>query len=205
MSLPSRSAPTPAPATPDTSARILRAAQHLFRKRGYKGTGLNEILELAQAPKGSLYHHFPDGKEAIGVAVIETITAGIMGLFAASKARSAAALVRHVGAQLQEGIARTNHELCALFAGFVAERDTAPQLALAVAQAYTALADALAARLRADGVSSARAGDIAWCVVSLFEGASMVGMARGDMLAFEAAVRQAARLCEVEARAKRAK
>jgi TetR/AcrR family transcriptional regulator, lmrAB and yxaGH operons repressor len=181
---------------PDTRSRILRAAQLAFRKRGYSAAGLNEILEAAQAPKGSLYHHFPGGKEQIGVAVVAQITQGILAMFAASKARSTSALVRQVGAQMAVNIERTQHELCALFAGFLAERNTAPALAQAVADAYAAMADALAGRLKADGFSAARARDLSLSVVALLEGASMIGMARGDQLAFEAAVREAARMCE---------
>tara|TARA_R110001592_G_scaffold19231_3_gene79034 strand:+ start:9846 stop:10397 length:552 start_codon:yes stop_codon:yes gene_type:complete len=44
----------------------VRAAASLFRKNGYSKTGLNEILAESQAPKGSLYHYFPGGKEQLG-------------------------------------------------------------------------------------------------------------------------------------------
>jgi TetR/AcrR family transcriptional regulator, lmrAB and yxaGH operons repressor len=184
--------------TTGTRVRILRSAQYLFRKRGYSASGLNEILEMAQAPKGSLYHHFPAGKEQIGVAVIEQLTDGILALFAASKARSTSAMVRQVGAQLATTIERTDHELCALFAGFLAQRNTAPLLAQAVATAYTRMADALTERLRDEGMSAQRARDVGFSVVALLEGASMIGMARGDARAFEAAVRESARMCEVK-------
>lgn len=57
--------------TTDKKSDIVRAAAALFRRQGYAGTGLSEILSEAQAPKGSLYHYFPEGKEAIGVAAVE--------------------------------------------------------------------------------------------------------------------------------------
>lgn len=44
---------------------ILGAAVKLFRRRGYAATGLNDILQESQAPKGSLYHYFPEGKEQL--------------------------------------------------------------------------------------------------------------------------------------------
>ena len=84
---PQQRRPIPAPAS-------RKAAQQLFRKRGYHGTGLNDILELAQAPKGSMYHHFPGGKEQIGVCVINDLTDGLIALFTAGRARSAHACCR---------------------------------------------------------------------------------------------------------------
>ena len=77
----------------DTRQCVLSAALHLFRKRGYHAAGLNDILELARAPKGSLHHHFPDGKEEIAVAVVAQITQGIIGLFAVNCARSTSAML----------------------------------------------------------------------------------------------------------------
>src|SRR5512147_950340 len=55
-----------------SSARedMLEAAGELFRARGYSGVGVAEILEKANAPRGSLYFHFPQGKEQIGAEVV---------------------------------------------------------------------------------------------------------------------------------------
>lgn len=53
-----------------TKERILYAAAELFRRRGYAGTGLKQISQTARAPFGSLYHHFPGGKEQLGDEVI---------------------------------------------------------------------------------------------------------------------------------------
>lgn len=44
---------------------ILQTTCDLMEKQGYYGTGLNEIVKESGAPKGSLYHYFPEGKEQI--------------------------------------------------------------------------------------------------------------------------------------------
>lgn len=46
----------------------------LIQSRGYSGTGLNTVTEHAGAPKGSLYFHFPEGKEALGEKALELAT-----------------------------------------------------------------------------------------------------------------------------------
>jgi len=50
---------------------LVRSAMRLFRRQGYASTGLQQILALSGAPKGSLYHYFPAGKESIGEAAVE--------------------------------------------------------------------------------------------------------------------------------------
>jgi TetR/AcrR family transcriptional regulator, lmrAB and yxaGH operons repressor len=50
---------------------LVRTAMRLFRRQGYASTGLQQILVDSGAPKGSLYHYFPDGKEALGQAAVD--------------------------------------------------------------------------------------------------------------------------------------
>src|SRR5258708_29964571 len=54
----------------NTKVRILDATAELFMRYGYTGTGLKQIVADANAPFGSLYHHFPGGKQELGVEVI---------------------------------------------------------------------------------------------------------------------------------------
>ncbi|GHG59179.1 TetR/AcrR family transcriptional regulator [Amycolatopsis acidiphila] len=48
----------------------MTAGAELFRRNGYTGTGLKQIVTAANAPFGSLYHFFPGGKEQLGEEVI---------------------------------------------------------------------------------------------------------------------------------------
>ncbi|MEM1052923.1 MAG: TetR/AcrR family transcriptional regulator [Pseudomonadota bacterium] len=59
------------PAVGKHRAPIIDAAIMHFRQQGYPGTGLNDIVKTSGAPKGSLYHYFPDGKPSIAVAAVE--------------------------------------------------------------------------------------------------------------------------------------
>jgi TetR/AcrR family transcriptional regulator, lmrAB and yxaGH operons repressor len=53
-----------------TRERILEATAELYRRQGMAATGLKQISAAARAPFGSIYHHFPGGKEAITAEVI---------------------------------------------------------------------------------------------------------------------------------------
>jgi TetR/AcrR family transcriptional repressor of lmrAB and yxaGH operons len=54
----------------DSKGKTLAAAAKLFRQQGYHGTALHDILAAGGSPRGSLYFHFPKGKEEIGEAAL---------------------------------------------------------------------------------------------------------------------------------------
>lgn len=58
----------------DPKGKTLAAAATLFSRQGYHGTALHDILSVSGAPRGSLYFHFPNGKEEIGEASIALAT-----------------------------------------------------------------------------------------------------------------------------------
>jgi AcrR family transcriptional regulator len=55
-----------------TKDRIMDSTAELFRRQGYTGTGIKQILASANAPFGSLYHFFPGGKEQLGAETIRS-------------------------------------------------------------------------------------------------------------------------------------
>lgn len=58
----------------NTKSSIIKIATALFQSKGYLGVGLNEILKACDISKGSLYHHFPNGKEELLVVCIDLMT-----------------------------------------------------------------------------------------------------------------------------------
>ncbi len=60
----------PGKARGDQRQALIWAAAKLFRRQGYSGTGLRDILAASGAARGSLYHYFPGGKEQIGAAAV---------------------------------------------------------------------------------------------------------------------------------------
>ena len=59
----------------DTRARMIETTSRLIQVRGYRGVSLGDILSESGAPRGSLYYHFPGGKDSL---VLEAMREGIV-------------------------------------------------------------------------------------------------------------------------------
>lgn len=57
----------------ETRPRIIQAAMTLFIEKGYKGVSVKDIAEAVSITPAALYYYFPDGKEALFMAVLEHI------------------------------------------------------------------------------------------------------------------------------------
>jgi TetR/AcrR family transcriptional regulator, lmrAB and yxaGH operons repressor len=61
----------------DSREKTIAAAAKLLRRQGYVGTALSDILNAGGSPRGSLYFHFPGGKEEIGEAALAFAAEGV--------------------------------------------------------------------------------------------------------------------------------
>lgn len=59
-----------------TRDRILTATIELFRRQGYNGTSLSQVVEASAATTGSIYHFFPGGKDDLAAEVLRVSGAG---------------------------------------------------------------------------------------------------------------------------------
>jgi AcrR family transcriptional regulator len=60
-----------------TRHALVDSAVHLFTKRGYAATSLDEVAKRARVTKGALYHHF-SGKQALFEAAFDTVESTVM-------------------------------------------------------------------------------------------------------------------------------
>jgi TetR/AcrR family transcriptional regulator, lmrAB and yxaGH operons repressor len=201
---------------PDTRTRLLQAALLLFRQRGYHGVGIRDILDAAHAPKGSLYHHFPGGKDQMAVEVLERVASRIVAMIEREPAATTAAAMHGVGLRLRKWMLETSASTsrsasrsvdkpadgdegrgnaCALIASFAAEGDTAAAVAAAARQAYERIAAVIAGRLEAEGAPPRQARDTAFLVIAMLEGGGLVSQTLGEPRLFTAAIERAAALC----------
>jgi TetR/AcrR family transcriptional repressor of lmrAB and yxaGH operons len=154
---------------------LIAAAVSLFQARGYHGVGVADILARAGLPKGSLYHHFPGGKEALAVAAIEFIADEVT--LWIEQRLGAGANAFSVYAEICESTARwledTGFSQGALIGGLAAA--DVPALAAAAGQSQRLWIERLAAAMpNAGGIDRART------MLAALEGAIIMARAARD-------------------------
>src|SRR6476469_2365306 len=143
---------------PDRSrTALIDTAALLFRRQGYAATGVNQILEAADVKAGSLYHHFPNGKQQLGRfldsdASVADIVAGWIEL-----------LVAQLASDRRDG--------CPIEPIATESVNASPAVRDASANAFAGWSGAVAERLRVDGWREPDAGQTALAVIALIEGA----------------------------------
>jgi AcrR family transcriptional regulator len=55
----------------DVRERMIEGTIRLLAKQGLQATSFSEVLELTGAPRGSVYHHFPEGKDQLVSAAVD--------------------------------------------------------------------------------------------------------------------------------------
>jgi len=157
-----------------TRQQMIATAERLFRRHGYHATSWRVLVEESGTPWGSIHHHFPGGKEELGVAAIELgseqAAAFVAGSFARTETASAA--VRLWFEKVAEALERSGWELgCPIATVALETVSSSPTLAQASERAFARTQGALVAELTAGGVEPDRARELATLIFSTFEGA----------------------------------
>jgi TetR/AcrR family transcriptional repressor of lmrAB and yxaGH operons len=175
---------------PDRSrAALVETAALLFRRQGYAATGVNQILEAAQVKAGSLYHHFPDGKQELAAAVVDSVGGGIEKQLR-KMLDSGLPVTDIVDAWIEllaAGLASDQRDGCPIEPIATESVNASPQVRAASARAFGGWCVAIADRLRSDGWPNAEADQTALAVVALIEGALILSRIFGDAGALTAA------------------
>jgi TetR/AcrR family transcriptional regulator, lmrAB and yxaGH operons repressor len=175
---------------PDRSrAALIDNAATLFRRQGYAATGLNQILDEAGVKPGSMYHHFPRGKQQLAAAVVDTAGADIARLLRRFLAtdRSVADIIDRWIDLLVAGLAGDHRDGCPIEPIATESVNASPAVRAASARAFESWCAAIEDRLRSDGWSAADARRVALAVISLIEGALILSRTAGDAAALNAA------------------
>jgi AcrR family transcriptional regulator len=171
---------------PDRSrAALLDSAALLFRRQGYAATGVNQILEAADVKAGSLYHHFPAGKQELAAAVVDSVGGGIEKRLRQmlDSGLPVSDIVDGWIDLLAAGLATDQRDGCPIEPIATESVNASRPVRDASARAFGGWCLAVADRLRVDGWPSADADQTALAVIALIEGALILSRIAGDAAA----------------------
>jgi len=180
-----------------TRQRLVDAAAALLQTRGYYGTGINQVIAESGAPRGSLYFHFPGGKEELAASAVRSAgrrwQAALLEVFDAEPSLVAGvdAVCRYLADNLRDS---GFDDGCPVATVALESAPTSQPLHEACAEVYADWQTYVSERLVAGGVDAERAADMATALVALVEGAVLLCKAHRSVEPLERVARQAAPL-----------
>ena len=157
--------------------KTLSAAAKLFRRQGYHGTALQDILQAGGSPRGSLYFHFPNGKEEIGEAALalagEAVRRGIA--HAAATSESAEIFVTRIARGMLANLEQSDYtEGCPIATTALETAAQSQILGAATRNAFQSWEREISLGLERFGMAPGDAEEIATLILSQLEGALLL-------------------------------
>jgi TetR/AcrR family transcriptional repressor of lmrAB and yxaGH operons len=173
----------------DTRARMLAITARLLQHRGYHGTALSDILEESGAPRGSLYFHFPGGKDQLVLeatrAAAEEATQALRECLAAAKTPAQA--VRMYAEAAADLMCESEYTFgCPVAPVILDAAGGVSELAELCRQTLEQWVAMLKTAFVAAGIPSRRAEALALLVVSAIEGLLVIARAYRSVSAMKA-------------------
>lgn len=163
---------------------MLDTAAELFGRQGYQATGLNQLVSASGAPKGSLYFHFPGGKEQIATEALQVSSARMCDLLRAlvretpEPGECVARVVDVLADDLVESDFRSGCPLAAVTMDAAGESESIRRVC---ADGYTSWQGIISELLGAQGIDLDRASVLSVVVLSSIEGALLLAKTRRDL------------------------
>lgn len=164
-----------------TKSRMVETASRLLWSQGFHATGLNQILDESGTPKGSLYFHFPGGKEQLAIEALRAgggiVTTAIVR--ALGKHQEVGTAMRELINAFARNLERSDFERGCPLATVTLEASSKSDALREVAeQLYAEWHKLIADRLVASGRERTRADALATLVLSSVEGALILSRAQ---------------------------
>jgi AcrR family transcriptional regulator len=163
---------------------MIEGAVRLLAQRGLQATSFAEVLELTGAPRGSVYHHFPEGKDQLVGAAVDRAGARAVQALDGKQGISAEELTSVFLALWREVLVRSKLGAgCAVLAVTVAT--DSPELLRHAGAVFRSWRGQLAEMFELGGMSAQEAAQFAATLVAASEGAVVLSRAEQSLEPFD--------------------
>jgi len=188
----------------ESRASMVRSAASLIRTRGVSATSFSDVLADSGAPRGSIYHHFPDGKAQLAADAIRWTSDRVLAHQRECPATTAAGVLNCFIDMWRQVVVSSRGTAGCVVAGVAIDTVAGDKALIDVVRAtFRSWVDLLAKQLAAVGVPRERARAIAVATVAGMEGALILCRAEGRSRPLETVAAELMRLLPPDARATR--
>jgi AcrR family transcriptional regulator len=183
----------------------VRSAAQLIRRKGVSGTGMREIVTEADAPRGSLQHYFPGGKEELvsdallwaGNVTAQKVRRSLREL----ESRTPSALLASIVDGWRRDLTGEKFSVgCPLVAAAADTAASSSELRQVLRRAFDGWLEPLSESLVELGVPPERSDNLAVVIITALEGAIILARVRRDLTPFDALVGELGPLLDAVAR-----
>ncbi|HWD63335.1 MAG TPA: TetR/AcrR family transcriptional regulator [Humibacter sp.] len=173
----------------NTRARMLDGTIVLLAKRGLQDTSFSTVLEYTGTPRGSIYFHFPGGKDQLVTEAVQLAGERSLALITSFRGKSARGVTSAYLGVWREVLTRSDLSAgCAALAVTVAT--DSPELLEKTSAVFRAWRTELAAVLKQGGLKRTDAAGFAAVLVAAAEGAVALSRAERSLEPFDTVRRQ---------------
>jgi len=168
----------------DVRRRMIQETVAALASKGLQGASFSEVLAASGAPRGSLYHHFPGGKDELVDSAMQAAGAWALAALGERRGQPAEEVAAAFIGLWRFVLTRSDFAAgCAIAAVTVATRE--PDQLDRAAALFLAWRRELAGLLAAAGVEASRAESLAALLVASCEGAVVVARAERSFDSFD--------------------
>jgi AcrR family transcriptional regulator len=180
---------------------MVRSAASLIRSRGLTATSFSDVLADSGAPRGSIYHHFPRGKEQLAGDAIRWTSERVIGHQRACRATTGGGVLRCFIDMWRQVVVASNATAGCVVAGTAVDTVAGERGLIDVVRAtFGSWLDLLTEQLEAVGVPTRRAERVAVATLAGMEGALILCRAEGNTGPLETVAAELMRLLPPETR-----
>jgi TetR/AcrR family transcriptional regulator, lmrAB and yxaGH operons repressor len=156
----------------DTRTKMLISAAEVMRERGAAGVTIDEVLTRSGAPRGSVYYHFPDGRNQILTEALQYAGDAITADIDDAAGRGAKVLLRQF-VEFWEGVLAESdfNAGCPVVAAATGWAEDDVPLAAEAGRIFAHWRTALTSAFVADGFPESDADSLAVMSIATLEGA----------------------------------
>jgi TetR/AcrR family transcriptional regulator, lmrAB and yxaGH operons repressor len=181
----------------DSRRRMVQSAASLISSKGVSATSFSDVVADSGAPRGSIYHHFPGGKDQLATEAVRWTSDRVVAFLRAGTEITPQAVLARFIQLWRQVVVTSNAASGCVVAGVALDTGVDDGLMGAARDTFRSWEAVLAEQLERAGVPAGRARGIAIASLAGMEGALILCRAEGSVQPLDDVAKELMRLVAV--------